>query len=242
MADILSIIIPAYNEGANIANVVGKVLAVELPYGYAKEIFIVDDGSTDDTVALLNGASLVGAKGIVAMSADRVTLLHHPVNMGKGMAIRTALPQVSGKYVVIQDADDELDPVDLATMLREVVEQRLPVLYGSRFSDGVRRGGLLFYYGNRFLSAMVNILYRQRITDEATCYKMFRADLLKSLPLACRGFEFCPEVTARISRVGIKIKECPISYFPRTRRQGKKVRLRDGFKAAWCLIKYRFSS
>ena len=247
MAETLSIIIPAYNEGANIGRVLDKVLRVVLPFGIEKEIILVDDGSVDDTATQVeafiaarvpagNDADLFVGKA----ASEKIVLLRHSVNMGKGMAIRSALPRVTGKFVVIQDADDELNPDDLAIMLRKIVNQDLPVLYGSRFSDNVRRGTAFFYYGNRFLALMVNILYGQHITDEATCYKMFRTDIIQSLPLRSRGFEFCPEVTARVARLGVKIKEVPISYFPRSRKQGKKVRLHDGLKAAWYLLKYRF--
>ena len=229
----LSIIIPAYNEGANLAAVLRKVLQVELPHGIGKEIIVVNDGSTDDTAAYAE--AFVGSD-----AAASVKLLNHSVNMGKGMAIRTALPAVSGDYVVIQDADEELDPNDYVVMLNKMIDNNLPVVYGSRFLVGGRQGSRFFYYGNRILTALANILYGQHLTDEATCYKMFTAPLLKSVNLQCRGFEFCPEVTAKIARRGLKIQEVPISYFPRTREQGKKVRLTDGLIAAWWLIKYRF--
>ena len=229
----LSIIIPAYNEGANLAAVLRKVLQVELPYGIGKEIIVVNDGSTDDTAAQ--------AESFVSSDATAsVKLLNHSVNMGKGMAIRTALPAVSGDYVVIHDADEELDPRDYIVMLNKMIDNNLPVVYGSRFLVGGRQGSRFFYYGNRLLTSLTNMLYGQHLTDEATCYKMFSSELLKSVNLQCRGFEFCPEVTAKIARRGLKIQEVPISYSPRTREQGKKVRLRDGFIAAWYLIKFRF--
>lgn len=247
MAETLSIIIPAYNEGANIGRVLDKVLRVVLPFGIEKEIILVDDGSTDNTVTeienfIAHHAATRTNTNLVAGSAafENIILLRHNINIGKGMAIRTALLRVTGQFVVIQDADDELDPADIAKMLREMVNQNLPVLYGSRFSDNIRRGEPFFYYGNRFLAKLVNILYRQNITDEATCYKMFRTEIIKHLPLRSRGFEFCPEVTARVSKLGVKIKEIPIAYYPRSRQQGKKLRLCDGLKAAWYLLKYRF--
>ena len=229
----LSIIIPAYNEGANLAAVLRKVLQVELPHGIEKEIIVVNDGSTDDTATQ--------AEAFVSSdAAASVKLLNHSVNMGKGMAIRTALPAVSGDYVVIQDADEELDPHDYIVMLNKMLDDNLPVVYGSRFLVGGRQGSRFFYHGNRLLTSLANMLYGQHLTDEATCYKMFSSELLKSVNLQCRGFEFCPEVTAKIARRGLKIQEVPISYSPRTREQGKKVRLRDGFIAAWYLIKFRF--
>ena len=230
----LTIIIPAYNEERNLASVLDSVMQVELPYGADKEIIVVDDGSADDTVGRIQSF-------IAANPQARINLIRHTSNQGKGAAIRTALPAVSGEYVIIQDADGELDPRDFAKMLSKMVDEDLPVVYGSRFLiAGDRLGSRFFYYGNRILSALANVLYGQHLTDEATCYKLFRTSLLRSLTLRCRGFEFCPEVTAKIARCGIKIQEVPINYYPRTREQGKKVRLRDGFIAVWCLLKYRF--
>lgn len=230
----LTIIIPAYNEERNLASVLDSVMQVELPYGADKEIIVVDDGSADDTVSRVQSF-------IAANPQARINLIRHTSNQGKGAAIRTALPAVSGEYVIIQDADGELDPRDFAKMLSKMVDEDLPVVYGSRFLiAGGRLGSRFFYYGNRILSALANVLYGQHLTDEATCYKLFRTSLLRSLTLRCRGFEFCPEVTAKIARCGIKIQEMPINYYPRTREQGKKVRLRDGFIAVWCLLKYRF--
>lgn len=230
----LTIIIPAYNEERNLASVLDSVMQVELPYGADKEIIVVDDGSADNTVSRVQSF-------IAANPQARINLIRHTSNQGKGAAIRTALPAVSGEYVIIQDADGELDPRDFAKMLSKMVDEDLPVVYGSRFLiAGGRLGSRFFYYGNRILSALSNVLYGQHLTDEATCYKLFRTSLLRSLTLRCRGFEFCPEVTAKIARCGIKIQEVPINYYPRTREQGKKVRLRDGFIAVWCLLKYRF--
>lgn len=230
----LTIIIPAYNEERNLASVLDSVMQVELPYGADKEIIVVDDGSTDNTVSRVQSF-------VAANPHARINLIRHTSNQGKGAAIRTALPAVSGEYVIIQDADGELDPRDFAKMLSKMVDEDLPVVYGSRFLiAGGRLGSRFFYYGNRILSALANVLYGQHLTDEATCYKLFRTSLLRSLTLRCRGFEFCPEVTAKIARCGIKIQEMPINYYPRTREQGKKVRLRDGFIAVWCLLKYRF--
>ena len=230
----LTIIIPAYNEERNLASVLDSVMQVELSYGADKEIIVVDDGSTDNTVSRVQSF-------VAANPQARINLIRHISNQGKGAAIRTALPAVSGEYVIIQDADGELDPRDFAKMLSKMVDEDLPVVYGSRFLiAGGRLGSRFFYYGNRILSALANVLYGQHLTDEATCYKLFRTSLLRSLTLRCRGFEFCPEVTAKIARCGIKIQEVPINYYPRTREQGKKVRLRDGIIAVWCLLKYRF--
>ena len=231
----LSIIIPSYNEGANLYAVLEKVQKVELPYGIGKEVIVVDDGSTDSTPEY--------AREYIGQNPGcNIRLLRHGVNRGKGMAIRTALRELTGDIVVIQDSDEELDPNDIALMLKKMEDENLEVLYGSRFLDKSGNGSLYrsFYYGTRALSWLVNVLYGQRITDESTCYKMFRTALLRSIPLKCRGFEFCPEVTAKVARRGLKIKEMPISYYPRTMAQGKKIRAKDGLYAIWCLLKYRF--
>lgn len=230
---VLSVIIPSYNEGKNLTAILERLLQVELPYGMDREIIIVDDGSTDDT-------ALLAEAFIVERPKERVRLIRHESNQGKGMAIRTAIEHVEGDVVVIQDSDTELDPADFVPMLREMIGNDLQVVYGSRFLS--RENKILyrsFYYGTRVLSWLVNVLYAQHITDEATCYKMFRTPLLRSISLKCRGFEFCPEVTAKVARRGIKIREVPVHYYPRTKEEGKKIRAIDGVKAMYYLFKYR---
>lgn len=235
MSKTLSVIIPSYNEGASLYAVLEKVEKVELPYGIGKEVIVVDDGSTDNTPEYAQ-------RYIAQHPGCNVRLLSHSVNQGKGMAIRTALKVLTGDIVVIQDSDEELDPNDIALMLKKMTDENLEVLYGSRFLDKTGNRSLYrsFYYGTKVLSWLVNVLYGQSITDEPTCYKMFSTQLLRSIPLKCQGFEFCPEVTAKVARRGLKIKEVPISYYPRTITQGKKIRTKDGFKAIWYLLKYRF--
>ena len=236
MSVLLSVIIPAYNEARTIELLLQKLAEVAWPSGGDVQIIVVDDGSLDATAKCVNRFS--------ENHPDcHLKLLSHEKNLGKGMAIRTALPYVEGRYVVIQDGDEEYDPRDLAMMLAKMMEDNLKVLYGSRYLGGGSRERSLypvFYYGVRMLSAFANLLYGQHITDEATCYKMFRADVLCPLPLKCRGFEFCPEVTALVSRRGIKIDEVPISYVPRSISAGKKIRVVDGLYAFWVLLKYRF--
>lgn len=235
-AEILSVIMPAYNEAAHIAAILQRLVAVVLPDHAVMQIIVVNDGSCDAT-------GTVVSQFMAEHPEQNITLLNHPENRGKGSAILTALPRVEGAVTVIQDGDEEYDPQDLALMYRFMSEHRLPVVYGSRYLGGGRRKKSIypsFYYGVRVLSITVNLLYGQHITDEATCYKMFRTDLLQSLPLKCRGFEFCPEVTARLGRCGIKIKEVPIHYTPRSAAQGKKIRARDGLLALWTLLKMRF--
>lgn len=165
----------------------------------------------------------------------------HDRNQGKGMAVRTGIQAVTGDYAVMQDADLELDPNDFARMLPHLLSGQYRVVYGSRFlAEENSHTYFSYQLGGKFLSVMTNLLYDQRITDEPTCYKMFDAGLLKSIPLDCKGFEFCPEVTAKVSRLGYKIKEVPIRYYPRSIEEGKKLRLRDGLKAIGTLLKYRF--
>jgi len=222
----LSVIMPVYNEATTIAEIVRRVLAVELP----KELVIVDDGSTDGTRELLR-----------QIPPDVATVLFHKCNQGKGAAIRTALEHVTGEIVIIQDADLEYDPNDYHALIRPIVEGTAQVVYGSRVLKADNPySHLRFYLGGRLLSLLANLLYGLWITDEPTCYKVFRRELLKGLNLQCRGFEFCPEVTAKIGRRGIPIHEVPIRYAPRTIDEGKKISWKDGLYAVWILLKYRF--
>ncbi len=232
----LSIIIPAYNEGGNIAEVLARVCAVHLPYGIGKQVIVVDDGSADDTAAR------------VARFTDEhpqlpVTLLRHTVNRGKGRAIRTALEVADGDFIIIQDGDLELDPNDIARLLKCMVDGKYMAVYGSRFLDSQNKSLYRsFYLGGRLVSHIANLLYRQHITDEPTCYKLVRAEVMERITLRCERFEFCPEITAKISKLGIKIHEEPIHYSPRSLEQGKKLRWTDGVEAVWTLLKYRFTN
>lgn len=222
---VVSIIIPAYNEAGSILQAIERVRAVPLE----KEIIVVDDGSTDETPALL------------AQQPD-VVVLRHERNMGKGMAIRTAIAHATGDIIIIQDADLEYDPMDIPRVIAPIAEGKAQVVYGSRFLTTKRPKGMRLpnWLINRLLAAMVRWLYWHPLTDEATCYKAFRADLLKSVPLTCQRFEFCPEVTAKVIRRGVKILEVPISYEARTTLQGKKIRWWDGVEAIWTLLKWRW--
>ena len=236
MPVLLSIIIPVYNEERTIELLLQKLVGVVWPSGGSVQIIVVDDGSAD-------GSARCVERFRQAHPTCSLILLRHAENSGKGSAIRTALPYAEGRYTVIQDGDEEYSPCDLAAMLAQMIDKDLKVLYGSRYLGGGRRERSLypaFYYGVRLLSMATNLLYQQHITDEATCYKMFRTDLLRSLHLKCRGFEFCPEVTARVSLRGVRIDETAISYAPRSISEGKKIRIRDGLYAFWILLKYRF--
>lgn len=230
----LSIIIPAYNEEKTIAELLQRVLDADLGESIDRELIVVNDCSTDSTGRIVQSF-------IAAHPQAPITYLVHDRNQGKGMAVRTGIQAVTGDYVVMQDADLELDPNDFARMLPHLLSGQYRVVYGSRFlAEENSHTYFSYQLGGKFLSVMTNLLYDQRITDEPTCYKMFDAGLLKSIPLDCKGFEFCPEVTAKVSRLGYKIKEVPIRYYPRSIEEGKKLRLKDGLKAIGTLLKYRF--
>ena len=230
----LSIIIPAYNEEKTIAELLQRVLDADLGEGIGRELIVVNDCSTDSTGRIVEAF-------ITAHPDAPITYLKHDRNQGKGMAVRTGIQAVTGDYVVMQDADLELDPNDFAKMLPHLLSGQYQVVYGSRFLVEENSHTYVSYQmGGKFLSIMTNLLYGQHITDEPTCYKMFETRLLKSIPLDCKGFEFCPEVTAKVSRLGYKIKEVPIRYYPRSIEEGKKLRLKDGLQAIVTLLKYRF--
>jgi len=228
---ILSIIIPVYNEEKTILTLVRKVKKVELSLlGVKKEIIIIDDGSTDSTKEKVK-------------SLDGIISVAHDKNRGKGAAIKTGIPLCTGDYIIIQDADLELDPNDYVELLKPLVFGKERVVYGSRWlrKENEKSLNLPFYLGNLLLTWVANILYPGlNITDEPTGYKLFDSRLLKNIKLKCKRFEFCPEVTAKIAKKGIKIKEVPISYNPRAFKEGKKIKWKDGILAIWTLIKYRF--
>ena len=225
----LSVIIPAFNEAQTIRQVVEAVKEVPID----TEIIVVNDGSTDETSVILEQMR----------DAPKLKILQCKENRGKGGAIRLGLEQVTGQFVVIQDADLELCPGDLIPILEALQKGIAKVVYGSRFLNGKKRASLRTYVANRVLASFTNLLYHVRITDEATCYKAFNTSLITNLNLIAQGFEFCPEVTAKVLRAGYHIHEVPISYFPRTKQGGKKLRFwREGIRAGWTLLKYRFAS
>ena len=223
----LSVIVPVYNERNTVAEIVRQMRAVELPLD--REVVIVDDGSTDGTRDILKQ---------LADSTVRVVL--HPANQGKGAAVRTGLAQVTGDLVLIQDADLEYDPEDWPKLLAPALKGRAQVVYGSRFTGERRNMLFLHWVGNRLLSLCTNILYNTTLSDMETCYKLFDRELIASINLRAAGFDFEPEVTAKVLRRGVRIYEVPISYSGREFDEGKKITWRDGIVALRTLIKYRF--
>lgn len=231
----VSVIIPVYNEGRTLPEVLRRVREAVMPAGCEKEVIVVDDGSTDGTAATLREMACAGA--VRAHYAGR--------NQGKGAALRAGLELVTGEIVLVQDGDLEYDPADYGRLLAPILAGRAEVVYGSRFLGaggawplGMARRNRL---GNRVLTAAANLLYRAEIGDEATAYKAFRTAALRRIRLRCRRFEFCPEVTAKLRRLGYRIVEVPISYHPRGIAEGKKVRARDGLQALWTLLRLRFA-
>ena len=230
----LSIIIPIYNEFNHIDEVIKRIKAVELPAVISDiEMILVDDGSSDGT-----------SEKLEKYKDDKTIVVHDSrINFGKGTATRIGLTYVTGDMVLIQDADLEYDPNDYPELVGPIINGESEVVYGSRFmaQKGRLKGmALQNWLANVLLRTLTNILYGAHLTDEATAYKIFKTDLLKSLDLKSIGFEFCPEVTAKVLKRKLTIKEVPISYHGRTVEEGKKIKWYDGFDAVWTLLKFRF--
>lgn len=226
----LSVLIPVFNEKNTISEILKKINEVDLKdLGFDKEVIIVDDGSKDGTIDILRGLE------------ERYKIIYHSKNQGKGAAIKTGLKEVFGDYLIIQDADLEYDPRDYRKLLETALKNNAKVVYGSRTINPRNRFSYTsYYFGGIFLNFATNFLYGTKITDESTGYKLFKTEIIKSIPLRCQRFEFCPEVTAKVSKRGIKIYEVPINYYPRHIKEGKKIKWRDGVIALWTLIKYKF--
>jgi glycosyltransferase involved in cell wall biosynthesis len=226
----VSILIPVYNEFRTFDAVLERVRRAPLPEGCSKEIIVIDDGSCDGT-----------ADRISAHERSGVIRGHYmPRNAGKGAAIRIGIALASGDVILIQDGDLEYDPADYARILEPIVRGEAQIVYGSRFLGQITGMNGKNRLANRILTFAANLLYGAAITDEATAYKAFAAPLLRNMDLQCRGFEFCPEVTAKLRRLGHRIAEVPISYNGRGIAEGKKIRVRDGVIALWTLMKFRF--
>lgn len=233
----LSIIIPVFNEEKTIREILRRVLAVKLPSGVKKEIILVDDGSSDSSILRLrSGREFKGIK-----------LIAHPRNLGKGAAIRTGIAHSTGNLVIIQDADLEYDPSYYMLLLRPIMQNKASVVYGTRLLTyplklwGKNKTVLpIHLIANKFLTLLTNILYRSKLTDMETGYKLFKRDVLKKIIINSNKFDFEAEVTAKILKLNIPIIEVPIAAKPRTYKEGKKISWIDGIIAIWTLIKYKF--
>jgi dolichol-phosphate mannosyltransferase len=227
-APLLTVIVPVYNEARTIDEVLRRVLAAP----FDKQVIVVDDGSTDGTAE-----SLEAWEGHA-----HVELLQHGRNRGKGAAIRTGLEYARGRFTVVQDADLEYDPGDYARLIEPLTVGAAQVVYGSRTlsaAGAARRPLSILRWGVSLLNLCVRLLYGVRLTDEATCYKAFSTATLKTMNLQCERFEFCPEVTAKACRLGLRIVEVPIRYVPRDSKAGKKLRWSDGWQALATLWRWR---
>jgi dolichol-phosphate mannosyltransferase len=226
----LTVLIPAYNE----ADTITQVLDAVTDAAYRKQIIVIDDGSKDGTVELI--------KEWARNSPQRLTLECHEKNRGKGAAIRTGLEKAIGEVVLIQDADLECDPSDYPSLVEPILRGEVDAVYGSRYTHPTNK---IPWTPNRIcvhlLNVMVRVLYGHKTTDEATCYKAVRRELLQRMNLQCERFEFCPEVTAKLCRMGARIQEVPILYYPRSVAAGKKIRWWDGVEAINTLIRWRFA-
>ncbi len=226
----LSILIPAYNEEDSIRQSIQRLLAVDFS-PHAVEVIVVDDASTDRT------------REIAQAFGGVVKVIVHEGNRGKGAAIRTALARATGDIVLIHDADLEYDPADLPALVAPIASGEAPASFGSRFMNGARPAGMKpqNWLANKILAVAANVLFGGKLTDEATCYKAVRTDVLRTMNLKCQRFEFCPEVTAKLLREKRKIVEVPVQYHARTVAEGKKIHWYDGLEAIWTLAKYRFT-
>ena len=235
---ILSIVIPAYNEGPTIHHILDKIQTVQLLGGYEKEIIVVNDCSKDNTWEILNAYKN-------EHPAVNIQLFQHDVNQGKGAALHTGIKKATGDVVVIQDADLEYDPNEFNILLKPIEEDVADVVFGSRFMGGKPHRILFFWHsiGNKFLTFLSNMFTNLNLTDMETCYKMFRREIVQSLHLKEKRFGFEPEVTAKVARIpNVRIYEVGISYYGRTFEEGKKIGAKDGFRAIYCILKYNLFS
>lgn len=234
----LSIIIPAYNEGNTINQILDKVVNVELLDNIDKEIIIINDKSTDNTKEVIENY-------IKDHSGSQILLYNLDKNQGKGAAIHKGIDNSTGDFLIIQDADLEYDPAEYNLLLQPVLDGNADVVYGSRFTGGNPHRILFFWHtiGNKFLTFLSNVFTDLNLTDMETCYKLFKSDIIKNIELNEKRFGFEPEITAKISRLsGLRIYEVGISYYGRSFYEGKKIGWKDGFRAIYCILKYNFWS
>lgn len=232
MPEILSVIIPVYNEARTIHQILNRVESIQLINQVEKEIIVVDDGSWDQTAALIEQYKT---------GKPHIKFVQHEKNKGKGAAIHTGINTASGDFIIVQDADLEYDPNEINLLLKPILDGFADVVYGSRFIGGNPHRILFFWHsiGNKILTFASNVFTNLNLTDMETCYKVFRAPVIKNLTLVENRFGFEPEVTAKISRIpGIRIYEVGISYYGRTYAEGKKINWIDGVRAIYCILKY----
>ncbi len=227
-----SVMIPVYNEKDTVETILRRVLGVHLD-ALTPEVIVVDDGSRDGTVEILR-----------RMEKEQVSpvlrVYYHPQNQGKGAAIKTGLAHVKGDLVIIQDADLEYQPEEYPLLLMPILKYGADVVYGTRFS-GVHRAFLFWHYvGNKILTMLTNLLYDSMISDMEVGFKAFRTEVILGIPLNARGFDFEPEITAKVLKRKLKLFEVPITYSGRDYSEGKKITWKDGYRAIWTLLKYRF--
>jgi glycosyltransferase involved in cell wall biosynthesis len=234
--ELLSIIVPVYNEVRTVRAVIDRLLAIDLPV--AREILVVDDGSTDGTREALAGLGTSGSR--IPDPESRLLVIHAERNAGKGAAIRLGLGSARGTIVAIQDADLELDPQQIAALVAPIVAGDATVVYGSRFMAGRPAAPWITIAANRVLTGTTNLLFGGSLTDMETCYKIMRADVARSLKLDANRFDIEPQITARLLRGGHRIHELPVKFDPRSRAQGKKIGWRDGVRAVQVLFAERF--
>ena len=235
----LSIIMPVFNEEKTVRKIIKRIDDLRIS-DIEKEIIIVDDGSTDATASELRTSNF---------ELRNLKIFSHRKNLGKGAAVRTGIKNATGMYIVIQDADLEYNPEDIKKLIKPIAENKAKVVYGTRlnrlpnlFKDEKKLIFLIHYLGNRFLSLLTSILYKQWITDMETCYKLFPREAVLDLNIRAKGFDFEPEITSKLLKRGYRILEIPITTIPRSYSEGKKLNtFRDGIKALWTLLKYRFT-
>ena len=222
----LSIVIPCYNEKDNIEKIIKKVLASNVPN---KEIIIVDDCSTDGTREILKEK----IKPLVSK------IIYHKENQGKGAALRTGFKKATGDFIIIQDADFEYNPNEYYKLLKPLIKDEADVVYGSRFLNSKAKGYKKNIIANKFLTRLSNLFTHLHLTDMETCYKVFKREIIQSIEIKENRFGFEPEITSKIAKQKVRVKEIQISYNPRTKKEGKKINYKDGIRAIFCILKYR---